>query len=313
MSPSAALASPTFRIYATIAIVLIVAGGAAIQILKRTTNRNLEHAWNSYRGWLIMVPLVFGAIFLGREATIVFFSLLAIFGAKEFARATGLYRDWTMMGVVYVSIVACGVFTLLPASTGEPGAYGMYMALPVYAISAILAVPILRNQSKGQLQIMALAILTFIYIGWMFGHVAFLTNTDHPYEYLLYLLFAVELNDVAAFVCGRLFGRHPLRTNISPNKTWEGSLGAVGFSLLLPWIFYFSLPDFTPFERLLVGLIVGVGGQFGDLAISVAKRDLEVKDMGALLVGHGGILDRIDSLIFAGPLFFHMTRYFHGL
>ena len=189
----------------------------------------------------------------------------------------------------------------------------MYMALPVYAISLILAVPILRNQSKGQLQIMALAILVFIYIGWMFGHVAFLTNTDHPYGYLLYLLFAVELNDVAAFICGRLFGRHPLRTNISPKKTWEGSLGAVGFSLLLPWILYFSLPEFTPFERLLAGLIVGVGGQFGDLAISVVKRDLEVKDMGALLVGHGGILDRIDSLIFAGPLFFHMTRYFHGL
>jgi len=306
MSPSAALESPIFRIYATIAILLLAAGGAAIQILKRTSKLNLEPAWNSYRGWLIMVPLVFGVIFLGREATIVFFTLLAIFGAKEFARATGLYRDWTMMGVVYASIIACGVVSLMPD-------YGLYMVLPVYAISAILAVPILRNQSKGQLQILALAILVFIYIGWMFGHVAFLTNTDHPYAYLLYLLFAVELNDVAAFICGRLFGRHPLRTNISPKKTWEGSLGAVGFSLLLPWILYFSLPDFTPFERLLAGLIVGVGGQFGDLAISVVKRDVEVKDMGALLVGHGGILDRIDSLIFAGPLFFHMSRYFHGL
>jgi phosphatidate cytidylyltransferase len=306
MSPSAALESPIFRIYATIAIVLLVAGGAAIQILKRTSNRNVEHAWNSYRGWLIMIPLVFGAIFLGREATIAFFTLLAIFAAKEFARATGLYRDWTMMGVVYASIIACGIVSLMHD-------YGLYMVLPVYAISSILAVPILRNQSKGQLQILALAILVFIYIGWMFGHVAFLTNADHAYGYLLYLLFAVELNDVAAFLCGRCFGRHPLRTNISPKKTWEGSLGAVGFSLLLPWILYFSLPEFTPFQRLLAGLIVGVGGQFGDLAISVVKRDLEVKDMGGLLVGHGGILDRIDSLIFAGPLFFHMTRYFHGL
>ena len=314
MSPSAALESPIFRIYATIAILLLVAGGAAIQILKRTSSRNVEQAWNSYRGWLIMIPLVFGAIFLGRAATIAFFTLLAIFGAKEFARATGLYRDWTMMGVVYASIIACGIVSWMPdLTTGKPGAYGLYMALPVYAISSILAVPILRNQSKGQLQILALAILVFIYIGWMFGHVAFLTNAEQAYGYLLYLLFAVELNDVAAFICGRFFGRHPLRTNISPKKTWEGALGAVGFSLLLPWIFYFSLPGFTPCERLLAGLIVGVGGQFGDLAISVVKRDLEVKDMGVLLVGHGGILDRIDSLIFAGPLFFHMTRYFHDL
>ncbi|HTU27725.1 MAG TPA: phosphatidate cytidylyltransferase [Pirellulales bacterium] len=312
MSPSAALGSPIFLTYLALAVALIVLGGIALLVLK-LAGRNVDHAWNSYRGWLIMIPLVFGAIFLGREATIVFFTLLAIFGAKEFARATGLYRDWTMMGVVYLSIIACGIFTLLPAMNGAPGDYGMFMAWPVYAISAILAVPIVRNRSKGQLQILALAILVFIYIGWMFGHVAFLTNTDHPYAYLLYLLFAVELNDVAAFVCGRLFGRHPLRTNISPKKTWEGALGAVGFSLLLPWILYFSLPEFTPFERVLVGLIVGVGGQFGDLAISVVKRDVEVKDMGALLVGHGGILDRIDSLIFAGPLFFHMSRYFHGL
>ena len=314
MSPSAALESPIFRIYATIAILLLVAGGVAIQIVKRTSKRNVEHAWNSYRGWLIMIPLVFGAIFLGREATIAFFTLLAIYGAKEFARATGLYLDWAMMGVVYASIIACGIVSLVPdLTTGEPGWYGLFMALPVYAISSILAVPILRNQSKGQLQILSLAILVFIYIGWMFGHVAFLANADHAYGYLFYLLFAVELNDVAAFICGRLFGRHPLRSNISPKKTWEGSLGAAGFSLLLPWIFYFSLPEFTPFERLLAGLIVGVGGQFGDLAISVIKRDLEVKDMGAVLVGHGGILDRIDSLIFTAPLFFHTTRYFHGL
>jgi phosphatidate cytidylyltransferase len=129
----------------------------------------------------------------------------------------------------------------------------------------------------------------------------------------LYLVFAVELNDVAAFTCGRLFGRHPLRRTISPKKTWEGSLGALAVSLVLPWLLHFSFPHFGPLQCILTGLIVGIGGQLGDLSISVIKRDLGVKDMGALIQGHGGILDRIDSLIFVAPLFLHMARYFYGL
>jgi phosphatidate cytidylyltransferase len=314
MSPTAAHHSSIFLTYTAIAALLLVIGGVLIQILKHKSRRNVERAWNSYRGWLVMIPLVFSAIFVGREATIGLFTLIAIFGAKELARATGLYRDWWMTGVVYFTIAACGVVSLVnDPTTGQPGWYGMFMALPVYAISLILAVPIVRNQSRGQLQVLALAILTFIYIGWMFGHVAFLANATNAYGYLLYLLFAVELNDVSAFIFGRFFGKHPLRSNISPKKTWEGSLGALAVSLALPWIFYFSLPDFSPFERLLTGLLIGVGGQLGDLSISIIKRDLEIKDLGSVLVGHGGILDRIDSLIFVAPLFLHMTRYFHGL
>ncbi len=103
MSPSAALESPIFRIYATIAIVLSRSccswpAARAIQILKRTSNRNLEHAWNSYRGWLIMIPLVFGAIFLRARSDDRLFHAAGHLWRKEFARATGLYRDWAMMG-----------------------------------------------------------------------------------------------------------------------------------------------------------------------------------------------------------------------
>jgi phosphatidate cytidylyltransferase len=130
---------------------------------------------------------------------------------------------------------------------------------------------------------------------------------------LLYLIFAVEINDVAAYTFGKLLGRHPLRSNISPKKTWEGSLGALAVSMALPWVLRFSFPHFGTVELILTGLIVGVTGQFGDLSMSVIKRDLGLKDMGVLIRGHGGILDRIDSLIYVTPLFFHMARWFHGL
>ena len=93
----------------------------------------------------------------------------------------------------------------------------------------------------------------------------------------------------------------------------QGALGALGVSMSLPWLLQFSLPGFGAMELILTGLIVGIGGQLGDLAMSAIKRDLDIKDMGVLIKGHGGILDRIDSLIYAAPLFFHMTRFTQGL
>jgi phosphatidate cytidylyltransferase len=83
--------------------------------------------------------------------------------------------------------------------------------------------------------------------------------------------------------------------------------------MALPWLLAFSFPHFSTREKILTGLIVGIGGQLGDLSISVIKRDLGIKDMGASLPGHGGILDRIDSLIYTAPLFLHMVHWFHGL
>jgi phosphatidate cytidylyltransferase len=314
MSPSAALASPVFLLYLAVAGSLLIAAGLALAVLRWVAGKDVQHAWNSFAGWLIMIPLLFGAIFLGRATTIVFLTIVAIFGFKEFARATGLYRDWFMTGAVYLGIIATGVTSLVTnPTTGEPGWYGFYMAMPVFAISGILAIPILRNRVQGQLQALALSIVGFLYFGWMFGHLAFLANSRHAYSYLLYLLFAVELNDVAAFTIGKLLGRHPLRSNISPKKTWEGALGALAVSLALPWALQGTFGHFETRDLILTGLFVGIGGQLGDLAISVIKRDLGVKDMGAAIPGHGGILDRIDSLIYVAPLFFHSTRYWHDL
>jgi phosphatidate cytidylyltransferase len=314
MSPSAAIASPVFRLYLSLSVLLLIGAGVVLAVLRWGAGRNVDHAWRAYCGWLVMVPLLLVAIFLGRAVTIVFFTTVALFGLKEFARATGLYQDWWMTGAVYMGIIAAGVTSLVrDPNGGVPGWYGLYMALPVYAIAAILLIPIVRDRVEGQLQSLALAIVGFLYFGWMFGHLAFLANARHAYGYLFYLLLAVELNDVSAFTFGRLFGRHPLRGNISPRKTWEGALGALAVSMALPWVLHGTFPHLRAWECLLIGAVVGIGGQVGDLAISVIKRDLGIKDMGAAIPGHGGILDRIDSLIYVAPLFFHIVRFSHDL
>jgi len=310
MSPSRALQSPVFLFYLLLAAGLLVMAGAVIAVLKWGLGKNVGHAWTAYCGWLCIAPVLLLVFFLGREVCIVFLTIVAVLGFQEFARATGLHRDRTIAWAVHVGIGATGVVCLVTGPTdGKPGWYGPFMALPVFAIAAILAIPVLRNRAQGQLRLLSLAIFGYMYFGWMFGHLALLANSAQAYCYLGFLVVAVELNDVAAYISGKLFGRHVLRSNISPNKTWEGAGGALTASVLLPWALLFVLPNFEPRDCLIVGLIVGIGGQLGDLIVSVIKRDLAIKDMGSLIPGHGGVLDRIDSLIYVAPPFFHFVRY----
>lgn len=314
MSPTTAIHDPVFRIYAMLIAGVLAGSGVVLWVLSHLLKRDVAKVWLTWRSWLIMAPLVIAAVFLGRPGVIAGCMMLSVFGFKELARATGLYSDWWMTTTVYLLIAGVAALSLMSdPNRGTPGWFGTFMAAPVYGICAILLVPILRNRTQGQLQAVAIGILGFIYIGWMLGHLGFLANSRSAYGYVLYVVFAAEINDVAAFSFGRAFGRHRLRSNISPNKTWEGSLGALAVSMGLPWIMHFSFPHFGATQLVLTGLIVGVGGQLGDLSISFMKRDIGIKDMGAAIPGHGGVLDRIDSLIFTAPLFLHMANFFYGL
>ncbi|MBI5296893.1 MAG: phosphatidate cytidylyltransferase [Chloroflexi bacterium] len=301
-------------LYAVFTLGLLLVTFVVLLFMQKIMGKNVASLWNIVRGWLIMLPLVFVVMLLGRVVIILGVSLLSLYGFREFARATGLSAHRSINGIVYLGILAVAVSALMrDQRTGELGAYGFFMALPTFVVGLILIVPVLQNRYEGQLQPVALGIMGFIYFGWMFGHLGFLANSTHADNYLLYLVFAVELNDVTAFNFGRLFGRHKLRDQISPNKTVEGALGALGVSMCLPWLLSFSLPLFSPLQLILSGLIVGIGGQLGDLTISFIKRDVGIKDMGTSIPGHGGLLDRIDSLVFVASLFFHMTRYFRLL
>ena len=316
MSPQRALSDPIFLAYVRVVGLTLVGAGAILALLQFVLKKQLGTIWQTYRGWLVMAPLALVVIFAGRVPFILGVTLLAIFGMKEFARASGLYRDWWMTGAVYVGIVAVGIASAIPQpQRDEPGTgwHGFFVAVPVFAIALILLIPILRNRTRGELQRMSLGIVGFIYVGWMFGHLGFMANAVNAYGYLCFIIFATEVNDVAAFTFGRIFGRHPLRSEISPRKTGEGALGALAVSMILPWLLRFSLPEFGPTQLILTGLIVGIGGQLGDLSISVIKRDIGTKDMGSSIPGHGGILDRIDSLIYVAPLFMHMAGYYYPL
>ncbi len=310
----AVLNSQIYWQFLTVVLGVLSAGGATIAIAQRVLHKELGGVNRTFRSWLLMAPWPFVAILFGRDAVIGLGLILSCLMFREYAAATGLCRDKPMQWLVILAmLLQAGITFVTDPRILSPGWYGMFMTFPVYAICAISILPILRNRSEGQLKSVSLAVFGYLYFGWMFGHLTFLANSRNAVGYLLYLFFAVSVADVAAFTCGNLFGKRKLRDGISPNKTVAGAIGAFTVSMALPWLLAFALPDFSIVEKLLTGLIIGIGGHLGDLTISYIKRDVGIKDMGTLIPGHGGLLDRMDSLIFTAPLFFHMIRWFHGI
>lgn len=328
------LDDPVVLAYAAGTSVLLLAAALTLGVLRFACARPVEGAWRTFRGWLLIVPAVLLAVVAGDRAVVVGVAALSIAAVREFAIATGLGRNWPMIGVVFLGVLALAAVTLSPdPRLGVPGWYGMFMALPAFTVCALMAVPVIRDRARGQIQAISLSILAYIYFGWMLGHLGFLVHAESAANHgfgrglLLYVLMAVSLTDVASYVAGRTWGGRVawsrvfwsqrrgrrLAPRVSPGKTVAGALGGFAVAMTLPWVFAFSLPGFGTAEKLLAGVIVGVGAPLGDLALSVVKRDLGIKDMGSALAGHGGVLDRIDSLIFVAPLFFHMVRWWHGI
>lgn len=128
---------------------------------------------------------------------------------------------------------------------------------------------------------------------------------------VLFLVFLTQFNDVAQFLWGTMLGSHKIIPKVSPNKTWEGFLGAVATTTVLSVLLLNWLTPLTWAMAAIAGLLISVAGYVGDVTISALKRDIGLKDSGNMLPGHGGILDRIDSLTYSAPLFFHFVHYFY--
>jgi phosphatidate cytidylyltransferase len=145
------------------------------------------------------------------------------------------------------------------------------------------------------------------YVAWLLGHMIWIRGLSHGKALVFYLLLVVWTGDTCAFYTGSHLGKHRLYAPISPKKTIEGSIGGILGSILVSIIAHFTfLKSMSLGNSILLGAVLNVFGQLGDLAESMLKRGAGVKDSGTLFPGHGGILDRIDSLIFAGPVLFYL-------
>jgi phosphatidate cytidylyltransferase len=172
----------------------------------------------------------------------------------------------------------------------------------------------LMGRTEGFLRAIGMLSWGLMITVFSLGHTALLlafgAKTAYGTGPLLFLVALTQLNDVAQFTWGKLFGRRKIVPLVSPKKTWEGFLGGL---LTTTVIAAFLGPYLTPMPMAwsaLAGFIIAASGFLGDITISAFKRDLGVKDASNLIPGHGGILDRVDSLIYAAPIFFHFMNYF---
>jgi phosphatidate cytidylyltransferase len=137
-----------------------------------------------------------------------------------------------------------------------------------------------------------------------------LRNLPDGRGWVFVALLTTFASDISAYLVGRFLGRHKMAPYISPNKTWEGAIGGIGSATLIGALLWWATP-FSPWAAAGIALIINLAGFAGGLCMSAIKRDRGIKDFGSLIQGHGGVMDRIDSLCFAAPLFFHVVRYYY--
>ena len=268
------------------------------------------------KSWLLIAPLMLGPILLGAFYVVGAVGLLSLLCYREFARATGLFRERAVSAVIALGI---GLTTFAALDNW----YAFFVALWPLTVAAICVGGVLRDRPKGYVQRVGLGVLAYMLFGACLGHLAYFANSPLYRPILVWLILCTEANDIFAYCSGKTLGRVPpfrgrkLAPNTSPNKTLGGAVGATILTTALAGFLaaiIFRGTDLHGWWRYaLLGLTIAVVGQFGDLLLSSVKRDVGVKDMAGTFPGHGGLLDRFDSLLLVAPAVFHFVGWYLGV
>lgn len=263
------------------------------------------------RAWWLMAGIFAVAFYLGEAATLVLFALVSFFALREFITLTPTKAGDRLT-------LFSGFFLLIPLQYYFIGIdwYGLFsIFIPVYGFLLLPALSVLAQDTENFLLRIAKiqwGVMVAIYCISYAPALLLLTIPGYPEHnalLLFYLLLIVQMSDVLQYVFGTLFGKTKIAPVVSPSKTVEGLVGGGVSATVLGAAMWWITP-FTPPQAGAMALLIVLMGFLGGLALSAVKRSLGVKDWGAMISGHGGVLDRMDSVSFAAPIFFHLTRYF---
>lgn len=262
------------------------------------------------RAWWVMVIVFVAAMAMGRIGTVVLFGLLSFLGLREFITMTPT-RPGDHRSLFWV------FFIVLPLQYWLVGTgwYGFFAVLiPVYAFLIIPLRAAMAGECEGFLERQAKIQWAMMICVYCLSHAPALLMLEiegyagQQGKLLFYLVLVAQLSDVFQYVFGKTMGRHKLAPRVSPNKTWEGLLGGMLAASLCGAL----LHPVTPFgfwAAAGLSLVITFMGFAGGLVLSAIKRDRGIKDYGSMIEGHGGVMDRMDSICFAAPVFFHLVRY----
>jgi len=260
--------------------------------------------------WWVMIALIGLAFVFGKSGVIVLFGFASFAALREFLTLTSTRRGDHLA-------LAAAFFIVLPLQYYLIWIdwYGLYsIMIPVYAFLLMPILVALRGDTRHYMVRVAEVQWGLMISVFCVSHVPALLTLPIPgytgrnLLLFFFLVLVVQSSDVLQYVWGKLIGRHKIAPLLSPSKTVEGFVGGVASASLIGAALWWITP-FTWWQAGLLALVINLMGFLGGLVMSAIKRDRGVKDWGRMIEGHGGMLDRLDSVIFAAPIFFHMVRY----
>jgi phosphatidate cytidylyltransferase len=294
--------------------ILIVASIIVEILAKAKPVKNYTELRQRVNTWWIMIGIFAAAMILSRTASIFLFGFISFLALKEFLSLIPVRRaDRRTLFWAYLAIPIQYYFVHIEW-------YGMFIVfIPVYCFLLIPVRMLIIGETDGYLRASGTIQWGLMTTVFSLSHAAFLlilqhkANAPSPYMpgpgLMLFLVLLTQSNDIAQYIWGKTLGKHKIVPSVSPKKTWEGFLGGAATTVGLATLIGPHLTPMVAWQSAIAGAIIGVSGFFGDINLSALKRDLQVKDTGTLLPGHGGILDRVDSLTYTAPLFFHYVNY----
>ncbi len=292
---------------------LATASLISIWLVRARPERDYRELRLRIKTWWLIVAVFAAAVLFNRTVSVVVLTFVSFLAFKEYLSLVPTRRaDHRVLFWAYLAIPVQFYWVWIAW-------YGLFIIfIPVFVFLFLPMRMILIGETTGFLR--AIGTLQWGLMITVFGlsHAAYmlvLPASGNPaggaMGLLIYLVFLTEINDVAQYIWGKSFGKRKIVPKVSPNKTVAGFLGGVLTTTALAVVLAPFLTPLTRNEALGAGLLIGLAGFVGDVTISALKRDLGVKDSGSLLPGHGGILDRLDSLTYTAPLFFHYVYYLH--
>ena len=298
-----------------IVLLLFTASITTAGLIYARPERNFVELKLRIQTWWWLSAILFVALAFDRKVAVVTMAIVSFMAFKEFLSIAPTRRaDNSVLLLAYLAIPVQYLWVGISW-------YGMFIIfIPVYMFLLLPMRMVIVGDTRGYLHAASTIQWGLMTTVFSLSHMAYLLDLparSSPHgaikgEMLVfYLLVLTQLNDVAQYLWGKMFGRHKVVPAVSPNKTIEGLLGGIATTTVLAWVL---APWFTPLSQLhalLAGVIISIFGFIGDVVISAVKRDIGIKDSGSLLPGHGGILDRLDSLTYTAPLFFHYIYYLY--
>jgi len=301
--------------YSLVGLYLILAISSLITaaLKKYKPNKNYAELIQRVNSWWIMVTIFTLAMVLSRSISLIFFGFISFLALKEYLSMIPTRRaDRRVLFWAYLAIP-------LQYYWVSQQWYGMFIIfIPVYIFLLLPLRMITIGETKNFLQAAGTIHWGLMMLVFSLSHIAYLlvlpatdTFQQSGVGLVLFLVFLTQFNDVSQYIWGKIFGKRKIVPKVSPNKTWAGFVGGVLTTTILAVALSGFLTPLSLEMAIIAGLIISIGGFIGDVTLSAIKRDIGVKDTGRLIPGHGGMLDRIDSLTYTAPLFFHFIYYLY--